>query len=289
MNVYIVIDMECISGISAGNMIRVGHAEWAARGRRIMTREINVAIEGALAAGAKRIWVKDGHDAGENLLSEELNPAAELLSGTTSAIPDHLPGIDSGFNAMFLMGFHARMGTLHGHFDHTISTATISEVRLNGTPVGELGIYAAIAGVHGVPVRLVTGDRAATDEMRALVGDVEAVAVKDGFGRNSARVRSPQVTHPEIRAAAERALRDGGGRPWKLDLPIRIEVDFLRSADADMAEMIPEGKRMGARSVGFTHDHPRTAFRALNAMVALGGVAANRWARNLYGSGSPVS
>ena len=62
MDVYIIVDMEGLSGITDGRMIRTGHQEWATRGRREATLEVNAAIEGALAAGAKRIWVKDGHD-----------------------------------------------------------------------------------------------------------------------------------------------------------------------------------------------------------------------------------
>lgn len=287
MNLYIVVDMECISGITNGSMIRVGHSEWASRGRLIATAEVNAAIEGALAAGAKRIWVKDGHDAGENLVREALNPKAELISGS-SAVIGQLPGLDSSFDALFQMGFHARMGTPHAHFDHTISTACISEVRLNGVAVGEIGIYAAYAGFYGVPTTLITGDVAGVQEAIDLLGDMEAVAVKQGLGRFSARVKSPEETQPLIRAAAERALKTKR-QPWRLKTPLHVAVDFLRSAEADMAEMTPGSTRPGARTVEFAHDDPEIAFKALQAMVALGGAAANRWASALYMSGARVT
>jgi D-amino peptidase len=282
MDVYIVVDLECISDISNGSMIRVGHPDWASTGRRTATEEVNVVIEGALAGGAKRIWVKDGHDAGENLLRELLHPAAELLSGTY-AIPGHMPGLDESFDAIFLIGFHAMMGTPLAHFDHTVSTATISEVRLNETPVGEIGIYSAYAGLFGVPVVFATGDRAGAQEAADLLGDIVTVSVKDGFGRFSARVPSSKVTRPQIRDGAERALKTGG-TVYRLDNPLTIEVDFLRSADADMAEMLPGADRPGARTVSYTSSDQRMALRALQAMIALGSVAASRWAQALYGS-----
>ncbi len=81
MNVYITMDMEGISGITTGDMARSGSAEWSHRGRQQATDDVNAAIEGALAAGATRIWVQDMHDSGETILRERLNPRAELITG----------------------------------------------------------------------------------------------------------------------------------------------------------------------------------------------------------------
>ncbi len=288
MDVYIVVDMEGLSGITDGHMIRTGHSEWAARGRWQATYEVNAAIDGALAAGAKRIWVKDGHDSGENLLREELRKEAELISGSSaSGIGGLLPGINSSWGCLFQLGFHARMGTSEAHFDHTISTATVSEVRLNGVPVGELGIYGGYAGLYGVPTVLVTGDVAATIEAADLFGDIETVAVKQGIGRFSTRTLSPEETRPRIREAAETAV-SLAIEPWQLSSPLTVEMDFLRSAEADMAQLVPGSERSSARTVTYTHDDPEMSFQALQAMVNLGGIAASRWARNLYTTGAPT-
>ena len=282
MKVYVIVDLEGISGVTSADMIRVGSADWAARGRHLATAEVNAVVAGALAGGATKIVVRDSHDAGENLIREELHEAAELISGALS-VPQFVVGLDASFGATFLVGFHARMGTLRGHFDHTITTASVSEIRLCGTPVGEIGLYGAYAGAHGVPVTMITGDAAAVREARELFGDVPGVATKDGLGRFSASVPSPDVTRPLIREAAKRAVTYAG-HPWKLATPIRVDVDFLRSADADMAEMVPRSVRTGARTVTYEDAEPEHAFRAVAAMVNLGGIAANRWARNLYGA-----
>jgi D-amino peptidase len=280
MNVYIEVDMEGM-GITAQKMVRPDHAQWVSRGRQIATNEVNAAIEGALAGGAERVWVKDGHAGGGNLLVESLNKAAELI--TRSSGTAHLrPGLDSSFDAVFLIGFHARAGTIGGHFDHTISTASIHGIRLNGHTVGEIGLSAAYAGFLGVPVVLVTGDVAAVREASALLGDIETVAVKEAYGRVSARVLSPEIILPSIREAAERALASRGS-PWRLDTPLRVEVDFLRSAEADMAEIVPGAERVNGRTVSYEHEDPQMAFKGLYAMVGLAGVAASRWARAIFG------
>jgi D-amino peptidase len=180
------------------------------------------------------------------------------------------------------------MGTLYAHFDHTITTASVSEVRLNNVPIGEIGIYGAYAGIYGVPVTLVTGDLAAVQEATELFGDdLITVAVKQGYGRFSARIPAPEHVRPRISAAAREAAQ-AKREPYRLTSPATVAVDFLRSADADMAEMVPGSRRSGARRVEYTHDDPAEVLRALQALVHLGGIAANRWAQALYTTGTRV-
>jgi D-amino peptidase len=284
--VYIVADMEGISGVSGETVVRVGHPEWAERGRHYMAADVNAAVEGAVAAGAERIWVRDAHAGGDNLVRERVHAAAHLISGA-GAVPSHLPGLDETFDAVFLVGFHARMGTARAQMDHTITTAAVDEVRLNGVVVGEIGMYAAYAGIFGVPVALVTGDAAAARESEALLGDVRTVAVQEAYGRFSSRLLSFEEARAAIREAATAAGRSRRA-PWRLETPITVAVDFLRSAEADMAENVPLSRRTGPRTVEYTSEAPDVAFRALQALVHLGGLAAHRWATIIYGSGSRI-
>ena len=171
-----------------------------------MTNEANAAIAGALEAGAKAVLVNDSHWLMRNLLAEELNPAAELLSGGPKRL-SMVEGIDGGFDAAMFIGYHARAGTRNATIDHTY-TSRVYEARLNGEPVGELALNAAMAGVHGVPVALVSGDQALAAEARALLGDgVETVVVKEAVGRFAARSLAPSVACERIRAGAAAALR----------------------------------------------------------------------------------
>jgi D-amino peptidase len=216
-----------------------------------------------------------------------LDPAAELLAGTP-AVPGQMPGLDGSFDTVLLVGFHARMGTSEAYLDHSVSTAAISEIRINGRPLGEIGIYAANAGFYGVPVSLVTGDTAAVAEARELLGPIETVAVKHGFGRFSVRVSSPERAHEQIHAAAERAVRSRV-RPFTIETPVRVAIDFLRSAEADMAAMMPGAERSDARTVEYSHPERETAFAGLQTMLNLGGIAATRWATALYTTGNRVA
>ena len=286
MNVYIVIDMEGVAGVTHGSMIRTGHVEWRDRGTRLMTAEVNAAIEGAYLGGATSVLVKDGHDSGQNIRREDLDPRAELVSGNSVTV-GLMPGIDSTFDKLFLMGFHAKMGTRFAQFDHTISTATISNLSINNIVVGEIGIYGMYAGLRGVSVALTTGDGPAVDESQDLFGAHEGVRVKQGLGRFAVRTFNPAQVLTQITEGAKNAM-DNGAPPIEVSLPVTISIDFLRSAEADMAEMVPGCVRSSARTVQYVHEDPDTAFQALQAMVALAGIAASRWASGLYKSGDAV-
>ena len=286
MNVYIVIDMEGVAGVTHGSMIRTGHVEWRDRGTRLMTAEANAAIEGAFLGGASSVLVKDGHDSGQNIRREDLDPRAELVTGNSVTV-GLMPGLDSTFDKLFLMGFHAKMGTRFAQFDHTISTATINNLSINNIVVGEIGMYGMLAGLRDVSVALTTGDGPAVDESLDLFGAHQGVRVKQGLGRFAVRTFNPAQVLTQITEGAKNAM-DNGAPPLEISLPVTISIDFLRSAEADMAEMVPGSVRSSARTVQYVHEDPDTAFQALQAMVALAGIAASRWASGLYKSGDSV-
>ncbi|HEU5262969.1 MAG TPA: M55 family metallopeptidase [Gemmatimonadales bacterium] len=270
MRVYISIDMEGIAGVVHESQTDPTNPAVAAeygRFRRLMTAEANAAIEGALAAGATKVVVNDSHWFMRNLLAEELHEAAELLSGDPKPW-SMVQGIEAGFDAALFIGYHARAGTRNAILDHTYGDH-VHEVRLNGRPVGELGINAALAGVHGVPVALVSGDSALAAEAKELLGgDVTAVVVKHAVSRLAAQSVAPAVACRLIREAVTQALRHKH-QPLVLPPPITVEVDFALTVHADMAELCPGATRAGGRTVAFTHCDYREVFRGWRAMLNL--------------------
>jgi D-amino peptidase len=131
-----------------------------------------------------------------------------------------------------------------------------------------MGYNAALAGSYGVPVVLVSGDRAVTEEARALLGQIETVAVKEGISRTAARCLAPQVAQQRIRQAAERAL---GLRikPFVLTPPITVQIAFQRAGYADQAALIPGSRRVDGRTVEWTGDDMPTVYRTARAMLQL--------------------
>jgi len=264
MNVLISVDMEGISGVVTEDQVSSAHKEYE-RFRKLMTAEANTAVEGALAGGATRVVLNDSHGAMTNLLIEELNPAAELISGSPKPF-GMMQGICSDVDAIFLVGYHAASGTGAAVLEHTWNSRVVTEVQLNGQTVGETGFNAALAGAYGAPVVLVTGDRAVTEEARALLGEIETVAVKDGLARTVARCLHPKVAQERIRQAAERALKLTVP-PFVVQPPITLRVVFQRTFHADMAALMPGSQRVDGRTVEWTGEDMPTVYKAFRVMV----------------------
>jgi len=265
MNILISVDMEGISGVVLGSHTSSDHKEYE-RFRKLMTAEANAAIAGALDGGATRVVVNDSHGGMANILIEDLDPAAELISGSPKPF-SMMEGIGPDVDAVFFVGYHAASGTGTAVLEHTWSGGII-EVQLNGQVVGETGLNAALAGAYGAPVVLVTGDRAVTEEARALLGEIETVAVKEGVARSAARCLQPQVAQERIRQAAGRALRLSV-RPFVVPPPITLRVAFQRAAHAEMAELVPASTRVDGRTVEWTGDSMPAVYKVFRAMTTL--------------------
>ncbi len=273
MRVFISADIEGISGVVDGSQTSEQGFDYG-RARRLMTGEVNAAVEGALAAGATEVVVNDSHGSMRNILIEELHPEAKLITGGPKPLT-MMEGIDGGFDAAFFVGYHARAGT-RGVLNHTISGKVVAGISLNGRTYGECGVNAALAGRFGVPVVLVTGDSMTAAEAQSVLPGVRTVAVKEQRARLAARCLQPEKARHLIRAAAAEAVRvavpNGEVKPMVVGTPAVFEIRFHNTGMADMAELVPGARRVDDLTLSFGHDDLIVAFRALRAMIYLAGV-----------------
>lgn len=233
MNVLIMSDMEGVSGIVKWSQVNGGERLYE-EGRRLYTEEINAAVRGAYAAGAKRVIAVDCHGAGKDWTFNSFLP--ELLDTRCEWVSGHPWGrytemfTDIGCDAALMIGMHARAGTPDGVLCHTISTTTWRNLYFNDDLVGEFGINSALCGQFNVPVVLITGDDATCREGRQLLGEkLEVVAVKKGLSRYSARNISPVRARAMIEGAAHRALskpRKDWPKPYVPRKPCTITIDL---------------------------------------------------------------
>lgn len=241
MRIFIVTDMEGVAGV-------INHDDWvmpASRnyqeGRRLLTLEVNAAVEGFFAAGATEVLVADGHGAG-GIDQSCLDPRTLLQRGFPGPYPF---GLDRSFDAMAWVGQHAKAGTPFAHIAHT-GWFNVLDCRVNGVSVGELGELAYCGAVLGVRSIFASGDEALTKEAASLLPGIETVSVKRGLtpgsgdeydaegyrNRNLAAVHlHPQKARELIRAGAERALRRFAAKRdsfplAKLEAPFRREVRY---------------------------------------------------------------
>lgn len=269
LKVYISVDMEGISGVVAGEQVSAGTPEYAAA-RKWMAEDVNAAVEGALAAGAVEIVVNDSHGSMRNIDPMDLHPRAVLISGSPKPLV-MMEGINASFHACLFIGYHARAGTADATLDHTISGAVVRSIKVNGIEMPELGLNAAIAGMFGVPVVLVSGDVAVCKQAREILGnDVVTVPVKDAIGRQAARLVPMAEARKTIKDRTTRALRElGKHKPFRLTAPYKFELEYFTSLQADYGSMFPTVERVDGRTVAFTIDDYLKGFRMVRALIAI--------------------
>jgi D-amino peptidase len=182
-----------------------------------------------------------------------------------------MQGLDSSFDAVFFVSYHGSMGS-NGVLSHTYNPRAVSAVRLNGTVVGEAGINSLVALGHGVPVALVTGDQVTVAETSAVLPDTQAVTVKEAITRWSADSLHPAAACRAIHAGAQHAVEAvarGELGPPPIELPARLQVDWLTADMAEMATWIGGVTRTGDRTVEIGGDDPIGIYRSFVAAIAI--------------------
>jgi len=250
LKVYISADMEGVVGVVTGDQLGPSGFEYA-KARELMTAEVNAAIEGALAAGATEIVISDSHGNGENLLLEKL-PQDVLLIRSWPRPLMMMEGIDASFDAAIFIGYHASTTNSAGVRAHTISSARLADIRLNGTSVPEAGINAAIAGHFGVPVVMISGDDVIIEEARSHLGDIEGAVVKEAISFHSAKTLMPEAAFELIREKVTAALqRLDDFQPYELETPITLDVRFKNYRPSEMLAYLSIVERTDSHSIRF--------------------------------------
>lgn len=249
MKIFICADIEGVAGVVSPQQGQPGNGEYE-RARRLMTEEVNAAIEGAFAGGATNVLVNDAHGPMTNLLPELLDERAELILGKPKPM-NMFAGLTSDFAGVFCTGFHAA-ASRPGVLAHTVNGFAFRAIRINGIHAAEATLYGAYAGSLGVPVILLSGDDVTAAECGPHFPGAELVTVKHALSQRAARAVSPARSRALIRAAAERAAGQAGRiAPFTIAAPYRLEIEMNSPALADLAATIPVAERTGALTVAF--------------------------------------
>ena len=259
MKVFVAVDMEGIAGI-----VQWDEAQ-RERQRRFMTEEANAAVRGAIAGGAIEVLVGESHGGYRHLLPELLDSRARHLAGQPKPM-NHMGGVDDSFDLAMFVGYHAKAGTLHGVMAHTFS-GSIYSLSFNGIEVGEIGADAALCGYHQVPVGLVTGDRAACEEARSLLGELKTVSVKEGVSRSAARCMSVSRAREMIEEAATEAVgRASNFKPFMIHGPVVTDITWVDPSYADTVEHLDFVTRIDGRTIRLETEDFISAFERFTAL-----------------------
>jgi len=259
--IYVMTDLEGITYVVREEQTSGQGSEYE-EACRLLTGDVNAAIEGALKGGASEVVVNDLHGArgGFNFVPDLLHEGARYVTGGPRSSRHH--GLNEGFDAAFMVGYHAMAGTRNGVLEHTMSTRVLVNVYINGKRAGEIGIDAAIVGSYGIPVVLVSGCKRAIEEATELIGDIEGVVVKEGISRNFAECLPPSRTRRMIAEAAERSLmKIDAIKPLAFNAPIVVEVEYSHANYADYASRTVGIERVESRTVRSRGKDVLEAFR----------------------------
>jgi len=248
LKVYISADMEGIGGVDTLVQTQPQGRDYE-KFRRLMTLEVNAAISGAYDAGASEVLVSDSHGDAQNIDIELLDKRARIVRAWPRPLM-MMQGIDSSFDAVLFVGYHASEGSADAVLSHTFSGS--EAVSLNGKAVPEAGFNAAIAGDFGVPVVFLSGDQTIADEARRLLGPIETAVVKQAIGYTSAITMHPELSQELIRDGVRRGIRRRKEiPPFKLAHPVRLEVTYKTTVIAEVASYLRGVERIAGNTIAF--------------------------------------
>jgi D-amino peptidase len=248
VNVLIAADMEGVAGIEHYGDCLPSHPRRYARGRRLLTDEVLVAVEALRAGGAGTISVGDWHMVGTNVERErmpvgvEVRPIADLA--LNEAEPSMAKAHGGPLDAVVMIGHHARTPSPRGFCSHTFIWGM--EVILDGKQLSETQTYAQALAAEGIPILVASGDRWLLEETEeGELGSARRMVTKEGLGRARARSVAPAAAHAHLREAIAEAMagpmQPPPARSYPAQLVIRVESEEIaRTTVADPADLLTE-------------------------------------------------
>lgn len=261
MRIMLMTDLEGVAGVKNAPQWCQVDSQFYGVACRLLTMEVNAAVDGFFSGGAKYVMVADGHGAGA-IDIELLDARVEYARGWPPDNPWPF-GLDASFNGVAWVGQHAKASSEYAHLCHTQSFRYIN-LSVNGVSIGEFGQLALCGAELGVPAFFGAGDLAFTQEAEALAPGIVTCAIKRGVtpgkgedcttdeyrDRNAGAVHTPpERARAMIRKAAEAAA-------WKLkkNPPVLIP---LRPPFERVAILRPE--KRGEPKVIARETHPSSA------------------------------
>ncbi len=245
-NIYLVADVEGVAGLAFyeywdKEMSPLNH-ELLRRNRVLLTEEVNAAARGAFAAGAESVVVHDHHGCGYTIIPELMDERLELIHGRNEQnifLGATHPDLDQGFDALLLLGMHAKAGTLDGCTPHSyiqVETASGQTYALS-----EATMSMAVAGDYGIPCAFIAGDRATVEDALEAAPTMQSLITKKNYASQLTRTISPLRSRKLIEERVEKALRQGGMQPFKIAGPCTVRI-----GDRNPQVLWPEKPKLGA-------------------------------------------
>ena len=268
MRVFISCDIEGVATTTRREQIGTAPEQLhlSAPFRAQMTREVVAACEGAIAAGADYILVKDAHGDAINIDPEALPDCAELIRGWEGHPYSMVEGIDNTFDAAMFVGYHAAAGREGNPLSHTLTGKTIG-ICVNGKKFSEFDFYSYACALEGVPTVLLTGDKMLCSDSQRVHPKLVTVPVKEGKGASTKSI-SPNLACERIKAATEKALKQDliDALP-EIQKHFTMEITYKDHTMATQMSFYPGFQKSGDNSIVMESDNFVDLLRAIQFVL----------------------
>lgn len=267
VKILISADMEGATGVTWPADVLPGASQWE-RCRHLFTSDVNAAIAGFFDGGADEVLVNEAHWTMRNLLLEQLDERAQMLTGKHKAL-SMVEGVQHGdVDGIAFVGYHTGAGT-EGVLAHTYLANSITGVWVDGVPASEGRLNSLVVAEYGVPVVLVTGDDRTCEDAKGYAPQARGVAVKDYVSRYAAVCRPPARTAADIRAAAREAAALAQRHEPARRGPFTVELEFDAEHLVGAATVVPGVERSGVRRVSYESPTMYEGIRCFKAVTTL--------------------
>lgn len=267
MKILISADMEGATGVTWPADVLPGTPQWE-RCRRLFTSDVSAAVTGFFDGGADEVLINEAHWTMRNLLLEELDERAVMLTGKHKSL-SMVEGVQHGdVDGIAFVGYHTGAGT-EGVLAHTYLANSITGVWVDGVPASEGRLNSLVVAEYGVPVVLVTGDDRTCEDAKGYAPGARSVAVKDYVSRYAAVCRTPARTAADIRAAAREAAPLAVRHEPVQAGPFTVELEFDAEHLVGAATVVPGVERGGVRRVAYTSPTMYEGIRCFKAVTTL--------------------
>jgi D-amino peptidase len=176
-----------------------------------------------------------------------------------------MEGLDSSFDAVLFIGYHAKAGSTRGFFAHT-GDSNVKDLEIDGRSVGESGMNAVMAAWYGVPVVLITGDDVAVEQYKEQSPSVKSVIVKRAINTRAGELRGLDEVHQEIEQAAREAVAAAHKVPPQRPATTRVKIRFRDILTPEVAEMLPGMERPEPDTIAYTSDSVPRAYSLIRLL-----------------------
>lgn len=232
-------DMEGLSGEDDWRMFSFSHPEQYAKGRELLTGDVNAVIDGLFLGGAGVVRVVDAHGSGNpdpDLLLDKLDPRASMVS-RDAPFRQYVDIVEPNtFDAIVCVGMHAKTGS-GGFASHTYTLGI--DIIVNDKSITESELVGYSWGRVGVPVIFVSGDDKLAGDLKTMPW-IEYVTVKKATSASTVELRPLEEARRELKEKAARAVKKiSTATAMKLEGPIKASLRVVPPASLERLENVP--------------------------------------------------